>query len=69
MNTSKNTKPTVATPDLDAATLAHLDVLKRQRQIPGVLRSQTQTRTAQPQNKVHRSKIILKISDATLGNV
>ena len=32
MNKSKITKHTVATPDLDPATLAHLDVLKRQRQ-------------------------------------
>ncbi len=32
MNNSKTTKHTVATPDLDPATLAHLNVLKRQRQ-------------------------------------
>jgi hypothetical protein len=32
MPNTKITKHTVATPDLDAATLAHLDVLKRQRQ-------------------------------------
>ncbi|MGE0871429.1 MAG: hypothetical protein AB7P03_22905 [Kofleriaceae bacterium] len=32
MNNSKNTKQTAATPDLDPATLAHLDQLKRQRQ-------------------------------------
>ncbi len=32
MPTSKPTKQTVATPDLDPATLAHLNVLKRQRE-------------------------------------
>jgi len=32
MNKRKTTKNTVATPDLDPATLAHLKVLKLQRQ-------------------------------------
>jgi hypothetical protein len=32
MKNRKTTKRTVATPDLDAATLAHVNVLKRQRQ-------------------------------------
>jgi hypothetical protein len=32
MNNRKPTKRTVATPDLDPATLAHVNVLKRQRQ-------------------------------------
>jgi hypothetical protein len=32
MNNRKTTKRTVATPDLDPATLANLNVLKRQRQ-------------------------------------
>ncbi|HEX4422989.1 MAG TPA: hypothetical protein VH165_33965 [Kofleriaceae bacterium] len=32
MNNRKTTKRTVATPDLDPAALAHLNVLKRQRQ-------------------------------------
>ena len=31
MSNNKITKHTVATPDLDPATLAHLEVLKRQR--------------------------------------
>ncbi|MGE0551501.1 MAG: hypothetical protein AB7R00_30880 [Kofleriaceae bacterium] len=32
MTKTKTTKTTVATPDLDPATLAQLDVLKRQRE-------------------------------------
>lgn len=32
MTNRKTTKKTVATPDLDPATLAHLNVLKRQRE-------------------------------------
>ncbi len=32
MNTSKTPQPTDATPDADPATVAHQDLLKRQRQ-------------------------------------